>query len=332
MSAPSATLQKWNWDALNQDQRAYAVRTMAVNAGMLEAMDVEIGRLINHLRESGDYDNTIFIITSDNGPEAGDPVNSALSSWLKWEGYRWDIETLGERDSYVAIGPEWAQAASGPTNLFKFHAGDGGLRVPLVMAGPGVPQSSKLDAFAIMSDIAPTILDLAEVDHAFPKALPMSGRSMKPLLNGDAVQIYGPTDSVGFETSGQAALFRGDFKLVRSMPPHGDSIWRLYNIVDDPGETNDLSRDMPQLKAELLHEYRLYANRVGVLELPSGYVAQEQVARNIMRRLFEFYWGWMLLGLCALTFVLWGSYRSVRWGMHRWLEAKDRTTKALSLQ
>ena len=319
MSAPSATLGKWNWDALSKEQREFAARSMAVNAGMLEAMDVEIGRLINYLRENGDYDNTIFLITSDNGPEAGDPVNTAVSSWLKWQGYNWDIETLGERDSYVAIGPEWAQAASGPTNLFKFHAGDGGLRVPLVLAGPGVPIAKQVDAFSIMSDIAPTILDLARVDPAFPGALPMSGRSMIPLLSGDKAQIYGPEEPIGFETSGQAALFRGSYKLVRSMPPHGDGVWRLYNIVSDPGETSDLSQDMMDLKEELLHEYRLYANRVGVLELPKGYIAQEEIARNIVRRLLEFYWGWLLLALGLLAAGLWSGYRLARFGLRGWV-------------
>ena len=315
LSTPVSTLTDWKWDALSAEEQALAARSMAVNAGMLEAMDHEFGRLIDHLRETGAYKNTVFVITSDNGPEAGDPIDGPVRHWLRWEGYTWDIETLGERGSYVAIGPEWAQAAAGPTNLFKFHAGDGGLRVPLIFAGPGVPEAERIGAFTVMTDVAPTLLELAGVSAEAPDALPMTGRSLRPLLTGDTGRVYGPDEAIGFETSGQAALYRGDYKLVRNMPPHGDGIWRLYDIATDPGETRDLSDARPELMREMLHEYRLYANRVGVLELPEGYQVEQEIAANIMRKMVEFYWGWLLAGLVLLGLAVWCAWRAFRWGM-----------------
>ena len=311
MSTPVASLSRWNWDTLSPAEQAFASRSMAVNAAMLEAMDFELGRLIDHLRNNGEYENTIFVVTSDNGPEAGDPVNTSLQSWLKWQGYHWDLETLGERDSYVAIGPEWAQAASGPTNLFKFHAGDGGLRVPLIMAGPGIPEATRVGAFTVMPDVAPTVRDLVQLSSIFPGAIDMSGRSLAPILSGDAQGVYAEDEAIGFETSGQAALFRGDVKLVRSMPPYGDGVWRLHNIVDDPGETTDLSETIPALKAELLHEYRLYANRHGVLELPAGYDPQSAIGANIARRFIGFYWSQILAAFALFSVLGWGLYRAV---------------------
>ncbi|MEO0817973.1 MAG: arylsulfatase [Pseudomonadota bacterium] len=317
IAPPPATLADWDWDGLSDEDKAFAARSMAVNAGMLEAMDHEFGRLVAYLRETGEYENTVFVITSDNGPEAGDPVAPPLDNWLRWQGYHWDLETLGQPGSYVAIGPEWAQAAAGPSNLFKFHAGEGGLRVPLVFSGPGVPEARRIDAFTIMTDVTPTLLEMAGVEPDVPGTVPMSGRSLSPLLSGTADTVYGPQDAVGFETSGQAALYRGDFKLVRNMPPHGDGVWRLFDLSSDPGETRDLSETRPELFGEMLHEYRLYANRVGVLELPDGYQVEQQTVRNIMGKFISFYWGWMLAALVLLAAGLWGAWRVVRWGYGR---------------
>jgi len=312
LAPPPATLDdSWDWDALSPEEQAFAARSMAVNAGMLEAMDHAFGRLIDHLRKTGAYENTVFVITSDNGPEAGDPVDGPVAPWLRWQGYDWDLETLGEAGSYVAIGPEWAQAAAGPSNLFKFHAGDGGLRVPLILSGPGIPEAERVDAFTVMSDVTPTLLELARVSAEVPGTVPMSGRSLTPLLSGEAARLYGPDDAVGFETSGQAALYRGDFKLVRNMPPHGNGVWRLFDVSADPGESRDLSEARPQLFREMLHEYRLYANRVGVLELPEGYQVEQQIGRNILGKIIAFYWKWLLAGAALFTLAIWGLGRGV---------------------
>lgn len=313
MAPPPQTLSDWDWEALSTEEKAYAARSMAVNAGMLEAMDYEFGRLIDYLRETGDYENTVFVITSDNGPEGGDPVGGSLDGWLRGQGYHWDIQTLGERGSYVAIGPEWAQAAAGPANLFKFHAGDGGLRVPLIFAGPGIPEAGRVDAFTVMTDVTPTLLELASVSDQAPGTVPMSGRSLTPLLIGETDRVYRPDEAVGIETSGQAALYRGDFKLVRNMPPHGDGVWRLFDLAADPGETHDISEERQQLMRELLHEYRLYANRVGVLELPEGYQVEQEIAANIARKMISFYWGWLLFGFAMLLLGAWGAWMGLRW-------------------
>ena len=86
---------------------------MAVFAGMLDAMDFHIGRLIAYLKEQGLYENTIFIVTADNGPEGNDPSeHEAWRNWLKTTNYNRNYETLGDEDSYVFIGTEFAQATA----------------------------------------------------------------------------------------------------------------------------------------------------------------------------------------------------------------------------
>ena len=284
------------WDDLNAEEQRLAAKSLAVNAGALEAMDAEIGKLIDYLKTSGQYENTVFFVTSDNGPEAGDPWGTAAQFWFDLQGYHREYETLGERGSYVAIGPGGASAAAGPSHLFKFHSSEGGLRVPLIASGPGLPEAKTVSSFTTMADIAPTILDLANIIDEAPDTKPFTGRSLEPLLRGEAGFVYGPSDSVGFNTSGQAALYRGKYKLVRTLPPHGDSVWRLFDIEQDPGETEDLSDVFPDIKSELRSEYDEYAKRVGVLELPEGYQVEEQIGRNIAAKLWEYYWQWFIVG------------------------------------
>ncbi len=65
-----------DWNALSEEERALLAKSMAVNAGMLEAMDFHIGRFIAHLKQTGAYDNTIFFVMSDNGPEPNLPTDT----------------------------------------------------------------------------------------------------------------------------------------------------------------------------------------------------------------------------------------------------------------
>ena len=178
-----------------------------------------------------------FIVTSDNGAEGSDPMAIALMrAWFPFSGYNRDLDTLGERGSYVYIGPEFANAASSPGDWFKFTAGEGGLRVPLIVAVPGM-KSSRVDrGLSYATDVTATIYDYANSAPIAPGE--MSGRSLRPVLEGRVEAIRNEKDTVGLEAAGHSALFQGDYKLTRIYPPHGDKKWRLYDIAVDPGETN----------------------------------------------------------------------------------------------
>ena len=195
-----------NWSDLTDDERTVYAARMQVNAGMLEAMDHHIGRLVAHLKQTGAYDNTIFVITSDNGPEHNRGDNdSRLATWMRFNGYHVDLEGVGERGSWGFIGPEWANAAASPGALFKFYMAEGGIRVPLIMSGPGIaPQ--RVDAMTLVSDVAPTLLDLTGTQVETADVLPMTGRSLMPLLTGEADRVYGADEPVGMEVSGNSEL------------------------------------------------------------------------------------------------------------------------------
>ena len=109
-----------DWDSLNDSQKQYESKKMAVYAGMVDAMDHHIGRLITYLEETGQYDNTVFIFTSDNGPASSDIDNTValeklyMKLWLKAKGYNRDYETLGTRGSFMNMGPTFASSAASP--------------------------------------------------------------------------------------------------------------------------------------------------------------------------------------------------------------------------
>lgn len=290
------------WNDLSADDQALYVARMQVNAAMMEAMDIEIGRLVEHLKRKDQYDNTIFVITSDNGPEPsrGDE-DIRLTIWMKMHGYHIGIEGIGEEGSWGFIGPEWAIAAASPNNMFKFLGSEGGLRVPLVMAGPGVPEGEAFDTRTVVTDIAPTLLEYAGVDTPDDAII---GRSLDPLLSGAQQAVYQPDDVIGMEVSGNSAILKGRWKITRNQKPHGDGQWRLYDIEADPGETKDLSAEQPDIFADMLEEYQAYSQRVGVLEVPEGYSSLKEITRNTMARQFKAYWPQLFVLLAGMIAVI----------------------------
>ena len=280
-----------DWTALTADERAAATRVMQAYAGMATAMDREVGRLVAHLKASGDYDNTIFVFLSDNGAEPTDPYATLRGRLFLRLRYDTSSANIGRRNSFANIGPGWASAAVAPLAGYKFSAAEGGLRVPLIVAWPGharIRAGAINSGFAHVTDIVPTLADLAGVPlHGGTwqgKAVePVTGRSLVPMLGGAADSVHGDAP-LGYELSGNAALFRGDYKLVRNLPPTGDGRWRLYDIQSDPGETRDLSAAMPDRFAAMQADYAAYAKANGVLDMPPGYTADDQINRYAFRQ------------------------------------------------
>ena len=281
------------WASLSASEQQFAARNMEVYAGMAEAMDFHVGRLVDYLRTTGQLDNTVFVFLSDNGPEGSDPY-ATLSGrlWLQMN-YSRDAARLGEKGTYGVIGPGWATAAAGPLAGYKFYSNEGGIRVPLVIAGiPGITAGSVQPAFTRVMDLTPTLLDLAQVPVPLAQwqgqpVEPVTGRSLLPLLQGRAQQVYGDDEPVGFELSGSAALYKGRYKLGKVLPPVGDGSWHLYDLAADPGETRDLAAAMPAKFAEMQAEYAAYAKANGVLPMPADYDAIRQVLIN---SLLNVYW------------------------------------------
>lgn len=322
--APMVTMKTTpDWLRLDAEERAAQVRVMQAYAGMATAMDREVGRLVAHLKATGDYDNTIFVFLSDNGAEPTNPYSIRRNRLFLNMQYDTSTANIGRRGSFSAIGPGWASAAASPLSGYKFSATEGGLRVPLIVAWPGnraIRAGSISHGFAHVTDIVPTLAELAGVSIHGGRwqerpSEPVTGRSLVPMLEGASGSVHGDAP-LGYELSGNAALFRGDYTLVRNLPPTGDGRWRLHDLKSDPGETRDLAAAMPDRFAAMMADYRAYAKANGVLDMPPGYTADAQInayawkQQGRKRAIQAGLWAGAIVA--ALALLIWGWRRKRR--------------------
>jgi arylsulfatase A-like enzyme len=265
------------WSSLSADQRRKDAKEMAVYAGMLEYMDMSIGRVLENLKQKGVLDNTIVIFMSDNGGEAHELMEHFPEYYAT--NFNTGYEHLGEKGSFVEYGPEWAQVSMTPFSSFKSSASEGGLRAPLIVFYPkGIPMGQRTDAFASVIDIVPTLLQYAGLKPPSSEELP--GRSMVSLLSRASSQLYPDDVSVSQELSGCAAVYQGDYKLVRNIPPYGDRQWHLYNLRADPTESKDLAEAEPDRVKRMSAAYAEYVEKNGVIEVPDDYDMTVQAKKN----------------------------------------------------
>ena len=306
-----------DWSALSDERRRYESKRMAVYGAMVEAMDHHLGRLFDHLKSVGEYDNTLIIFTSDNGAEASgsaDPSSFAARQGPTSVGYNIDYESLGLKGSYNTISPSFASAAASPLSLFKFYAGEGGMRVPLILSGPSVTKPGEINhSFSFVTDITPTLLSVAGVTAPQDRyrgrpVEPMVGRDLMPLITGEVDRVYKESDSVGYELAGHAALFQGDYKLLFTRGALGDGQWHLYDIVRDPGETHDLAALEPARLQTMLSAYQRYVRENKVLEVPAGYSHTKQLLINVLHHQFKTP---VLIAILTVLILLpfWVAYR-----------------------
>ena len=258
------------WDSLTKEQRALESRGMEIYAGMVSNMDYHYGRLVNFLKDIDEYDNTIVIFLSDNGSNpwySEDYPGNRDSEWFRQ--FDNSIDNLGHPMSNYAYGIGWGSASSGPLDLFKTTTAEGGIRTPLLVAGPGVKGDRQVNAFAYVWDIMPTVLEMAGIEHPQEykgrQVEPMRGKSLTGVLSAAKESVYSEKDYVGGELGNGMWMRQGKYKAVSVAPPYGNGEWQLYNVVDDPGETNNLANDLPEKLKELQAAWERYAKDTGVI-------------------------------------------------------------------
>ncbi len=263
-AAPPALISNMRpWTDLSPLEQAEHARTMEAYAAMVERLDAEIGRLVAHLEEIGERDNTLIMFISDNGAEATSQDGPFLTDYRA----TWDnsLENIGKRDSYRLIGIGWGEAGSAPLHLAKTALAEGGIRAPAIVNAPGLGLApGQTDELVAVFDLAPTFVELAGGGNgAFSvegeSVLPMTGRSFADLMRGDAEAGRGDEEMLTFEHGGHRAAYRGDWKALWLPEPLGTGDWQLFNIAEDPGETTDLSAENPDLLAALSAAWDAYA-------------------------------------------------------------------------
>ena len=265
------------WESLSPEIKSQFARDMEVYAGMLEYLDMSIGRLLDYLKKEGMYDNTLIIFMSDNGANGatsslypGNEDGKYLSTFDN------SLDNRGLENSYIETGSGWAQASSSPFRYFKSFASEGGIKVPLIIKMPGKSDQAGEwnDGFIHVTDIMPTILELANApypDEYKGNAIhPLIGESIMPVLKGDSLTVH-TNDGYGWELFEMKAYIKNDWKLLRLPEPMGTGKWELYNIKSDPAEAIDLSDQYPDLTSQLIKEWERYAKRNEVIDHQGHY-------------------------------------------------------------
>jgi arylsulfatase len=271
LSHPFPMIPKW--DSLNDEQKRMMARRMELHAGMVENLDHHLGRLFTHLKNKGVYNNTLIIFFSDNGASPTE-VHNYPGTTSEWHARNSDnrFENMGRRGSRVSIGPAWALASNTPLRHFKGVHAEGGIRAPLIIAGPGVTISGQFDpAFIHVMDIAPTLLEVAGIpvtdlnNYHGHEVQSMRGISLLPFLAGDTDIVRDDRESVAWESLGWRAIRQGRWKAVWLASPFGPDDWQLFDVVADISERHDLADKNKARLNELILLWEEYADEVGVV-------------------------------------------------------------------
>jgi arylsulfatase len=302
------------WNNLTSQEQNYRAKVLAVHAAMIEDMDYNIGKVIQYLKSTGKYANTLIMFASDNG--SAEPIemdkfaaSGATPQELKAFLGKYDntIANLGSANSFFNYGA-WGTAMSvSPLSYFKSTMGEGGVRAPFVIkppqeaaatnttaASPPLLSTSSssttsnqsqlkiIKAFVDVTDITPTILDYPGVQPPGPTyhgmaVHPIMGKSLRPLLEGKVEKVYADNEPIAKEFADNTAVYMGDWKAEKNLPPFSDGKWHLYNYVSDIGENNDISAQHPDILSKMLSYYNTYAKDVGVIA-PVGKSALLQAA------------------------------------------------------
>ena len=261
------------WATLSDAEKRKSARAMEVYAGIIENMDFHIGRLLDSLKEMDLYEDTLVIFFSDNGAEGNDQAAyiNARMLYAFFFNLFFDnrTENLGRHLSWTEVGPGWAQVSMVPFREFKGSVAEGGIRSPLIVAGPGVRAGTKTAELMHVMDVAPTLLQVAGTSQPKMKegrpVVPHQGRSWLPLLSGTRKTVRDVDGWLGFEFMDGRAIRQGDWKLLSLPRPGGDGQWRLFRLKDDPSEERDLSATHPAKKLELIELWGRYVRENGVL-------------------------------------------------------------------
>lgn len=297
-----------DWASLGEDERALFARYMEVYAALLDNADQNVGRLMSCLRRVGRFDNTLVLLTSDNGANAvagpsgvmnligrrmGATENMALNLRLLEE------DRVGDADTYVCYPTGWTQLSNTPYRYFKRTPMAGGIRVPLVMHWPQqiADPGSIRRQWVHVTDLLPTVMNYAggqmpQHFNGYPTQ-PFDGESFSHIVS-DAGAPAARTRQY-YELQGSRAYISGSWKIVSLQTPDKAidlDNWMLFNLADDPAEINDLASTESVRLRQLIDEFEAEAGENHVYpidtrdERRNHHVPPYEVERMLMPRRF----------------------------------------------
>jgi arylsulfatase A-like enzyme len=258
------------WDSLSADEQRLFARMAEVYAGFLSHTDHEIGRLLAFLEQSGERENTIVVLVSDNGASGEGGPNGSVNENKFFNGIPDDIEEnlryldeLGSPATYNHYPVGWAWAFNTPFKMWKRYNFEGGVADPMVISWPrGIDAQGELrHQFLHATDVVPTMYDLVgvempEVVKGYPQ-VPLEGVSFRSTFESDDIPT--PKETGFFSMLGSRAIWHKGWKAVSVHPTisgwgHFDrDRWELYDTTADPTECHDLAGEHPDRVRELVN-------------------------------------------------------------------------------
>jgi arylsulfatase len=281
------------WDELSTDEQHVAARFMECFAAFLSYTDAQLGRLLDFLDETGDRDNTLVVLVSDNGASAeggaGGSINDARMQnfdFTSTDELLRRIDELGGPTTHNNYPWGWTMAGNTPFKRWKREVHEGGVADPCIINWPArVAAGGQVRRqFAHAVDILPTVLELVGVEA--PEAIEyvpqtsVDGISFAPLLGSDGTDLPSCRATQYFEMFGSRAVYHDGWKAVTFKPigplyddginwnaPFSEDRWELYHVAEDPAELHDLAADHPELLEALVARWWDEARRNQVLPL-----------------------------------------------------------------
>jgi len=281
------------WDSLSDQEKALFSRMAEVYAGFLSHTDHQIGRLIDYLEESGELDNTLIIVISDNGASAeGGPNGSVnenkfangLPDTME-ENFKY-LDVLGSPLTYNHYPNGWAMAFNTPFKMWKRYSYNGGICDPFLIHWPaGIKSKGEVrHQYHHAIDIVPTILDVIgieapEVVKGYVQS-PIEGTSMR--YSFDAAQAPTARQTQFCLMLGSRVIWHKGWKAVTTHPAISGwshfnlDTWELYNTAEDRSESHNLAKDYPEKLQELIN---LWFNEAGKYQ---GFPIDDRTALEII--------------------------------------------------
>lgn len=273
-SAPWENAQDKEWD----------IRNMEVYAAMVDALDQGVGGIIQSLKETGQFDDTLLLFLADNGgcaegmgrgngtsyrdkkdPESIKPMDKDelqldMIPVRTRDGrvVRQGKEVMaGGPDTYIGYGLSWANTSNTPFREYKHYVHEGGISSPLIAHWPkgiDTTRHGKLEHQpGHLIDIMATCVDLSGAKYPTKDVVPMQGVSLAPAFNGNGIGREAP---IFWEHEGNRAMRDGKWKLVAK---GANSPWELYDIEADRTELNDLAEKDPARLAKMAQTWEDWA-------------------------------------------------------------------------
>jgi arylsulfatase A-like enzyme len=257
------------WSSLSDSEKKKESRKMELYAGMVDNLDHNIGRLIKHLKDIGEYDNTLILFMSDNGAAAEDFYYGDSYGPFIRQHFTDEYESMGKPNSFISYGPQWAEAGSSPFKYFKGQATEGGIIAPMIISGPVIEEGGVIHhGLVTLMDVAPTFYEIAQAQYPQTfnnnKLYPLKGNSIMPVATGMADEVHDDNYVFGLEHRNRAMIRKGDWKITNIISPFDTTNFELYNIPDDLAELNNLKESEPEKYQELLLEWTKFSEEIKV--------------------------------------------------------------------